>query len=104
MNNNDGRDKDLDQLLGPLKKVKPNDLQIQSWQSAVKNEALNYTTRVYSVSRTQWAVQLVAALFVGFVIGALVFKYNSAENQQSSTMVQFSLDDATFERSHANLD
>ena len=103
MKNNDGRNNELDQLLKPLKSTSPNDLQMQKWKSAI--QANNRKSgKVYSTSRTKWAFQLVAAMLVGVVIGAVAFKSNSQSVPQPNVVAQISLDDATFERSHDNLD
>ncbi|MDZ4662061.1 MAG: hypothetical protein SGJ18_10645 [Pseudomonadota bacterium] len=103
MKNNDGRDNELDQLLKPLKSASPNDLQMQKWKSAVQMNNRK-SGKVYATSRTKWAFQLVAAMFVGIVIGAVAFKSNNSSILQSHIVAQISLDDATFERSHDNLD
>lgn len=103
MNNNDDRDNDLDQLLKPLKAASPNDLQMQKWKSAVQDKTKK-REKNYSTSRTKWAFQLAAAMFVGVVIGAMAFKSNQSSTQQPQSVVQISLDDATIERSHDNLD
>ena len=103
MKNNDGRDNELDQLLKPLKSASPNDLQMQKWKSAIQ-ETNRKSRKVYSTSRTKWAFQLVVAMFVGVVIGAVAFKSNNQSVLQPNVVAQISLDDATFERSHDNLD
>jgi len=103
MNNNDDRDNELDQLLKPLKSASPNDLQMQKWKSAVQTN-IRKRGRVYSTSQTKLAFQLAAAMFVGAVIGAMAFKSNQSSTQQPQSVVQISLDDATIERSHDNLD
>lgn len=103
MKKNDGRDNELDRLLKPLQAAAPNDLQMQRWKSAI--QANNRKSgNVYSTSRTKWVIQLIAAMFVGIVIGGMVFKSNNSATQQSPIVAQISLDDATFERSHDNLD
>ncbi|HEY8271626.1 MAG TPA: hypothetical protein VIG33_12115 [Pseudobdellovibrionaceae bacterium] len=95
------KNKDLEDLLKPLKDIAPNDLQMQQWQNAVQNELT--TNKAASHSNIKWAFQLVAATLIGFIIGVLLFKNNS-ERESSSQMAQISLEDATFERSHDNLD
>ncbi len=101
MKNNDDRDNELDQLLKPLKRSLPNELQMQKWKSAVQTSALK---KIYSTSRTKWAFQLMAALFLGIIIGAFAFKNNQSAVQRSHLLAQISFDDATYESSHSNLD
>jgi F0F1-type ATP synthase assembly protein I len=103
MSNPNGRDNELDQLLKPLKAASPNDLQMQKWKSAVQANTRK-RERTYSASRTKWAFQLAAAMFVGVLIGAFAFKNNKPTIQQSQSVVQISMEDATIERSHDNLD
>jgi F0F1-type ATP synthase assembly protein I len=91
------KDKDLEKLLQPLKELNPNDLQMQQWQRAIKSQL----PQPKASFNMKWAFQLVAATLVGVVIGALLFK-NAASS--SANTVQISLSDATFERSHDNLD
>ncbi len=103
MENNDGRDNELDQLLKPLKNISPSDLQMQRWQSALaKNQSRD--KKILSLSKIQWMMQLAAAVLVGVLIGAIAFKNGDSANHLAQSMVQISLDDATFERSHDNLD
>jgi F0F1-type ATP synthase assembly protein I len=101
--NNDGRDIELDKFLNPLKVVSPNDSQIQKWQLALQKE-VQKKSNIYSTSKTKWAFQLVAAMLIGIVIGALVSKSYSFSVQQPREVAQNYLEDATFERSHDNLD
>lgn len=96
------RDDELDKILKPLQEVSPNDFQMQSWQQSVQ-KSLNKGRGQYSKPRVAWALRLMAALFVGFVIGAVFFKQQQPEGILP-TVAQNSFDDATFERSHANLD
>jgi len=103
MNNNDGRDNELDQLLKPLKSASPNELQILKWKYAVQSST-NKSEKIYSTSRTKWVFQLVAAMFVGVVYGAAAFKNINKSVQQSPGDTQIYLGDATFERYHDNID
>lgn len=103
MKKNDERDNELDQLLQPLKSISPNELQIQKWQSGIQS----YQTRnnkAYFTSKTKWALQLVASMFIGVIIGAMAFKSSPPPIQESHMVAHISADDATFERSHTNLD
>jgi F0F1-type ATP synthase assembly protein I len=103
MTNENGRDKELDELLKPLKKTVPSELQMQKWKSLVKTEGAQANR--YSVPRSQWLLQLVAAVFVGIVIGTFATKHSLSSGQQANSVVQISFsDDATYEHSHANLD
>lgn len=97
---NDNRDDELDQLLKPLKKAAPNDLQMQKWISAAKKE--NKKTSAPSFFSLKQITQLAAAMFIGIVIGARIFNANIFE--QSKIIAQVSIENATYERSHANLD
>ena len=94
-------DNDLSDLLKPLRDSKPTDLQMQKWQSAVRRE-LN-TNRV-STTRSIWALQLAAAMFVGAIVGALFIKLTQPTTGLSPLLAQISSTDATFERTHTNLD
>lgn len=97
MSKKEGRDQELDQLLGILQTVKPDDLQMQKWKISVKKEA---APRL----QWKWAAQLVAAVFVGFIVGALFFKNPAPAFQPVEIAANVSTDGATFEHSHANLD
>lgn len=97
-------DNDLDNLLKPLKDLAASDLQMQKWQLATLREVRS-GVKMISTTRTRWALQIVAAMFIGFIIASLFFKNGQRMSPDKSTLTaQFSSDDATFERSHANLD
>lgn len=103
MENNDDRDNELDRLLKPLKNISPSDLQMQKWQSVLaRNQSRD--KKIFSLSKIQWMMQLAAAVLVGVLIGAMAFKNDDSANHLAQSMVQISLNDATFERSHDNLD
>lgn len=93
------KDNDLDSILKPMKETSPNDFQMQKWQMAVRKELRKNNTR--STTRTKWALQLVAAMLVGIMLGAVLFR--KTEQQAVPTVAQISFDDATFEHSHDNL-
>lgn len=93
------KDKDLENLLKPLKDLKPNDLQMQIWQRAVQAE-LPAKKPLFNFP---WAFQLAVASLIGFIVGALIFK-NQPSQMSVSQVAQISLDDATFEYTHDNLD
>lgn len=93
------KDKDLENLLKPLKDLKPIDLQMQKWQRAVQAE-LPAKKPFFTF---QWAFQLAVACLIGFIVGALIFK-NQPNQESASRIAQISLDDATFEYTHDNLD
>ena len=103
MKKNDDRDNELDQLLGPLKRSSPNDLQTQKWKMAVMGEGPKSSPR-YLTYKMKWISQLAAAMFVGVMIGAMAFKNYSESVKSCNLVAQISFDDATFERSHDNLD
>lgn len=72
------RDDELDRLLEPLKNAQLSPGQVARWQALAKRK-----TRASVISR-EWgtrALQMTAAAFIGFVLGALVFK-NRQEFQQ----------------------
>ncbi len=96
------KDDELNELLKPLQGLSPNDLQMQKWQAAVQREVRKGQTTI--TTRRKLAFQLVAAMFVGLVMGAFLIKSFSPSNVQNPMVVQISFDDATFEHSHANLD
>jgi F0F1-type ATP synthase assembly protein I len=95
------RDDELEKLLKPLKELLPNDLQMMKWQMAVKQE-LHKSSASNSTTRSKWALQLVAAMLVGVIIGALLFR--NTQPPAAQMIEQISLNDATFEHSHSNLD
>jgi len=97
------KDKDLENLLKPLKDLKPNDLQMQKWQRAVQAELPANTNIKTSIFTMKWALQLAAASLIGFIVGALIFK-NQPDQGSAPRIAQISLDDATFEYTHDNLD
>lgn len=97
------KDDELDALLKPLKNLSPNDLQTQKWQLAVRRE-LRGSAKLVKTTRSRFALQLVAAMLVGCVIGALTFKEFQRTSEWSELTAQFSGDGATFEHSHVNLD
>lgn len=97
------RDDELNDLLKPLRGLSPHDLQMQKWQTAVKKE-VRTGQRMVTTTRSKWAFQLVAAMFVGFVMGAILIKSFLPTVAQIPLVAQITIDDATFEHSHANLD
>lgn len=104
-----GRDPELDQLLNPLLNARPNDLQLQKWKFSLSNEVKTKSESNKQHNQNQGAnirlfLQLAAAVFVGIVIGAVAFRNNSTLENQNKLVTQISLEDATYERSHANLD
>ncbi|MGE3261682.1 MAG: hypothetical protein AB7K68_07895 [Bacteriovoracia bacterium] len=92
------RDDELDALLAPLRGIKPSEAQLSGWRNAVRGE-MNPTKRM-----NPWmarAVQLTAAAFIGFLVGAWFFRAHSFTAPAEDI---FAHSDATFERSHINLD
>lgn len=98
MNN---RDDELDALLKPLRTLSPNDLQMQAWQRAVGKQR---SYQVIKVTRSRMVFQMVAAMFIGAVIGGAIMRGFYRERSGSQLLVQNSFASATFENSHANLD
>lgn len=97
------KDDELDRLLKPLRGLSPDDLQMRKWQSAVLREIRIDQTMV-TTTRRKWTVQLAAAMFVGFIMGAILVQRFSPISVQNSMVAQTSVNNATFEHSHANLD
>ena len=97
------KDDELSELLKPLRGLSADDLQMRKWQTAVQTEVRTGRSMI-TTTRGKWAFQLVAALFVGFVMGAILIKSFLPTSLQNSMMAQISVDNATFEHSHANLD
>lgn len=95
-------DDELDDLLKPLKNNSPNDFQMQKWQMAVQGKVRKKSNTV-TATRGKWALQLIAAMFIGIVLGAVLYRTIQLPIQ-APLVAQFSVEDATFERSHANLD
>ena len=100
MNNNDGRDNELDQLLKPLKSSAPDDLQMKKWKSLIKKE----NKKAFVTTKMKWAFQLATAVAVGIFIGAVTFKSNPSTLQPPMEIAQISMPNATIQHSHANLD
>jgi hypothetical protein len=92
----------LNDLLKPLKDTSPNDFQMQKWQLAVQRE-IRKNAQMVTTTKRKWALQLVAAMLVGIIMGAVSYK-TLQRPSESSLVAQISSADATFERSHANLD
>ena len=84
----------------------PSDLDRRKWKNAVNIQSSKkpINPALYPNTKTAWAIQLVAAVFVGVIIGALAFKNRVPAESGKNLVAQISLDDATYERSHDNLD
>lgn len=89
------KDPELDELLKPLRSLRPSESEIHSW-------AWSATNTRKSPSRARYFFQLATAVFVGLVLGAALMKaVNPVKFVPAS---QNFLADATFEHSHDNLD
>lgn len=97
-------DDDLKKLLNPLKEQKPDELMMKRWQGAVQSELKQSKTNKITFTKWTWAAQLVAATIVGVVIGVALLKNHPAQEFKEVQVAQNSIQDATFEHSHANLD
>jgi len=97
------KDDELSELLKSLRGVSPNDMQMKKWQTAIQRE-VRTGQKMVTTTRSKLAFQLVAAMFVGFVMGAIFFKSFMPTSAQNPIVAQISIDDATFQHSHANLD
>jgi tetrahydromethanopterin S-methyltransferase subunit E len=96
-------DDELNELLRPIRSLSPNDLQIREWQIAVQKEVRLGQT-IVTTTRSKWAFQLVAAMLVGFVVGAMLVRSFIVTSEQNSMVAQTSFGNATYEHSHVNLD
>ncbi|PWU18199.1 MAG: hypothetical protein C5B49_07555 [Bdellovibrio sp.] len=94
---------ELSELLKPLRGLSPDDVEMKVWQLAVQSEA-RAGRKTTTTTRSQWAWQLAAAMFVGFVLGAILIKNFFPTIVQDPLAATISVGDATFEHSHANLD
>jgi hypothetical protein len=97
----DRQDDELKKLLGPLKSQEPNDLQMQKWQNAVRAETKK---KLVTLGRTKYAAQIIAALLIGVIMGAVLFKQSKPMSSEDVVASTFSSSDATYEYSHTNLD
>lgn len=97
-------DDDLKNLLNPLKEQKPDELMMKRWQGAVQSELKKSKTNRITFTKWMWAGQLVAATMVGVAIGVALLKSHPAQEFKEVQVAQNSFQDATFERSHINLD
>ena len=103
------RDNELDELLKPLKESNPSPLQTQQWNSAVRSDLSRTPTPTSTPSHRRpnkvlQVAQLVAAVFVGFLIGAWVFHSQVPTLPGLAIVAENSSSNATFEYSRANLD
>lgn len=96
-------DQELDELLKPLKAIKPNTAQVNAWKAALHGSEKSEIPK----HKAPWKLplQLVAAMLVGFVLGALLFKNsNSATYFNDQAWMKDLEENATYERYHTNLD
>jgi hypothetical protein len=85
------KDKDLDLLLSEIRSQTPNELQMQKWKNAVRNEL-----RTNKKPKRVFWMQLAAASVIGFLVGAVVFK-NTKQEDSFQNLAQFDGDNATVE-------
>ncbi len=72
-------DQDFEKLLEEFRGLQPSDDQIKRWQFKVNNEA-NLLKRAMP---KEW-MRLAAALFIGFVIGASIFGFESGNTEEKT--------------------
>lgn len=103
MSNNDERpteENGLKELLAPLAQIHPDSDEMKRWSTAVRG-AINSSPVFVPKKRSPLPLQLIAAMLVGFILGAVLFygvgSKNLPEWQQNIGS------DATFERTHTNL-
>ena len=94
----DPRDQELDGLLAPFRKSEPSPAQIALWQSAVQSARDSKQRRWYQL-RLVALPQLVAAVMLGFVIGALTFHMKAQKQIQIAENYE---PNATIEHIYAN--
>ena len=93
----DERDSELNDLLAPLRATNAHDLQLKRWQVAVQNELHKEKTRQRPLYR-----QVVAALFVGFILGSITISaLNRFNENQRNTISKNEMPNATIEYIYA---
>ena len=94
------RDKELDDLLAPMRELNPDELAMQRLQNAVGNEIRSQ--RRSTRGRRQPILQLIAAITLGFILGAAymrVIQNETSEWQQNQAEANLN---ATIETVYAN--
>jgi hypothetical protein len=66
----DERDKELDAMLAPLRRVEPGELRLRRWALALRPEVGLFAPPPKG-TRARWSAQIGAALALGFALGAL---------------------------------
>jgi hypothetical protein len=102
------RDNELDELLAPLRKQTPSDIQMSRWKSAVKRARSSENVGNRNSSFLRYA-QLIAAMIIGIVIGAFAVGSGFMSATKASDKIPTysqnnSSADATFERQYTKLD
>ena len=93
------RDEELDRFLETLRDEKPSELEMRRWEKSLAKAGRQIAAR-----RWQPAWQLIAAAFVGAVVGSgLLSIMRPAPAREEIAMEKF-YDDATIERIHIKLD
>jgi hypothetical protein len=81
MNDNNQRDKELDDLLAPLRKANPKSSDLAAWQAAVSSAS---TTTPWWKFQARMLPQLAAALALGLLLGIFVAPHASHENSEKN--------------------
>ncbi len=98
-NESDTEQKNLRDLLGDLRAEEPSELTMKRWQTAVRREA-----QVQRIGRRFSVLQLVAATFVGFIVGGAVFSSLMTSTLTPPSTPQINSDNATIEQVFLKLD
>jgi len=96
------KDNKLDDLLKPLKSLNADEIRLQSWNQTVQFELTK--SKMLVTTKPKFFAQLVAALFVGLLLGAILVRTFTPQPETSTLLAQLNDEDATFERSHVNLE
>jgi hypothetical protein len=96
------QDDELDKLLAPLRSKTPDQLQMSKWKMAVQSE-LDMDQPIIRTTKIRWMLQLMAAMFVGFIVGAILTQ-NLPKSSSNNLVAKNFIEDATFEHTHTNLD
>jgi hypothetical protein len=72
-------DETLERYFKALRDLHPSDFQLQQWKTGVRHERKKVRRSHFSLVSRRWA-PMVAALFVGFVLGGLAFRLSASHD------------------------
>lgn len=81
MNDREQRDKELDEMLAPFRKLDPKASYLNSWQQTVESARTKRRFRWLHLEITA-VPQLAAAIFIGFLLGMVFVKNKPAPADQ----------------------